>query len=389
MKHLLVTLAVALCSLSLLGQQNIDSLAIAIAANSPSIQATALQGTSEAEAVRAENILSDPSADFEGLWGNRLTGNKYTAGISQQFKLPPAYSSRRKLADAMQTATEANVRTAMLSSANQAAQLLTQIAFDRKIVSLQDSVAIVASNRMEILDSMLKRGETTRLELHKAKVERMNALGGLQATKRRIAAAIQSLAALSGDPHLQVGELLPPDTSEPPLVWEAYRKRYLDTNPYTESAMAERSVATGRLNVIKADRWPEISLGYIYNNEMGEHFHGMSVGVTIPVYSRKKQKAAAQIASQSVLAEEHAALNEVLADMKLAHDEAMSLWAELVEWRKLISDDNDLALIDRMEQVGRITRPDALAEISYMLGQRVTMLSTERDYATALVRLRR
>ena len=140
---------------------------------------------------------------------------------------------------------------------------------------------------------------------------------------------------------------------------------------------------------MNAERWPSLSLGYLFNNEMGEKFHGLSVSVTLPVYSRANQAKAARLSAEQLLVSDEVASNATLSAMQRAYADALSLWDEITMMRKLLSDDADLKLVQRMQQVQRINTPDALLETIEMLRSRLTLRQAERDYAIAIATLTR
>ncbi|MDE7024790.1 MAG: TolC family protein [Paramuribaculum sp.] len=388
-RFLILTIITAAMSASAHAHTDIDSLATAIAASSPEVRLSRISGEAEARSIKAENTLANPSAEFEHLWGSRTIGNKYTVGISQEFQLPMAYGSRSRLASAVEAQASARSSAYEYNARLQAKTLLITIAFDRDILSMYDSIASLAALRTSVMDTMLHRGVVTRLDYHKAAMSELSERRNLESARRELAGAEQALAALAGVPEVTVGHINSPEVSNPPMPWQAYEDAYNISNPYPALLSASRSVASRRLDAVNAERWPSLSLGYLFNNEMGEKFHGLSVSVTLPVYSRANQAKAARLSAEQLLVSDEVASNATLSAMQRAYADALSLWDEITMMRKLLSDDADLKLVQRMQQVQRINTPDALLETIEMLRSRLTLRQAERDYAIAIATLTR
>ena len=135
-----------------------------------------------------------------------------------------------------------------------------------------------------------------------------------------------------------------------------------------------------------------MSLGYIHNVEIGEHFNGLKVGVTLPVFSTRKLKQAAQAKALAATyeADEYAVSR---------HAELMSQYAVAVKLRKSLENyneifyadgsDNYLALLKKSYDGGQMTLIYYLYEVNYYIEVRMAYLSLLNDYNRSLISLNR
>lgn len=367
----------------------IDSLAVAIASASPELRIRQASGLSQAFEIKSENALADPEAEMEHVWGSRHVGNKFSFSLSQQFQLPMAYRSRSRLAQAVRRQSDAETDALRSDLTLQAKKLLLSLAFDRRICSLRDSIASVAARRASLMEGMLNRGLVTRLDLHKASLEAVECRRNLEADCRLIAETERALSLLSGGSDFSSVQLDIPSSPSAPLPLSVYEDCYRRFSPYVAVVRAGQESSMRRLGLLRADRWPLLSAGYVYQSELGDRFHGFSLSLTLPVYSRKNRLKAAHLAASQLFMTDSIAQSSALADMRQAYSDAVSLWSEIALLREIVRDDADIRLIDRMQQVGSITSPDYLAELIAMLSSRVTLLLTERDYLQAIAVLSR
>lgn len=368
---------------------SIDSLAVAIANANPDLRSRQASGLSEALDIRSENTLADPEAEMERLWGDRHVGNKFSFGLSQQFQLPMAYRSRNRLAEAVSRQSEAEAAALRSDLTLQAKKLLLSLVFDRSICVLRDSVVAVAQRRVSLMEDMLNRGLVTRLDFHKARLEAVECRRNLEADRRLVAETERALSLLAGGSDFSSVLFALPSDPSAPLPWSVYEDFYNRFSPYPAMMRAGQETAQRRQGVIRADRWPLVSAGYMYQNEMGDRFHGFSLSMTLPVYSRKNRVRAAELAASQICLTDSVAQSSALTEMKQAYSDAISLWSEISLLQEIVREDADIRLIDRMQQVGTITSPDYLAELIAMLTSRVTLLQTERDYLQAIAVLSR
>ena len=290
--------ALALFSLSAAATP-IDSIANSIV----SVQSDIIRfnGMAEAEAVRSENVLPDPQAELEHLWGTNLNGNKLTIGVSQEFELPMAYRSRSRLASALTARAQAQADVKKAEVRYQARQLLIRIAYGQQIASRYDSSAVASGRRVLLLQGLLDKGEITRLDFYKARKEWLSALRSAELQRRDLTALQGELAALNNGIPVDCSHITLPEAA-PLLPWSAYEEQCKALDPQNALTAADRLANKCQTSVVRATRWPSLSLGYIYNCEIGDKFHGFNVGLSLPFYSRKSKQKATLWPRQQLLA---------------------------------------------------------------------------------------
>ncbi|MCM1111541.1 MAG: TolC family protein [Clostridium sp.] len=368
----------------------IDRLAAEIAMCSPELRGAALSGAAEAADIEASNRLADPEAEMEQLWGLHHVGQKFTAGISQEFNLPNLYRSRSRLASALVSETEARQQGLFIEKRLEAKSLIIRLSYALRILETRQELTRLATEADLVCDSMYQTGHATRLDLYKSRSALVDARRSEEETLRLCFELKEQLARLNGGQTVRTSEIpVPERLPEAPEEWERYQSDYDTRSP--QSLISERTTATTlmRKKVLNAERWPTFSLGYSYNGEFGDRFHGFSFAMTLPVWSRRSERRAAELNASLLSVENETAATETLSDMRLNYSLAQSLAKELGMFDRLFDGDGDIAVVERMYATGLLTRTEYLAEIISLTEARATRLETERDYALALASLNR
>lgn len=384
--YLLLSLSL-ISSLTARSSESIDSLANDIAMRSVGIESLRLENQRNIAEVNQQRQLADPEVDGECLWGSDVNGNKFSIGITQEFQLPGYYTSRTKLVRAIGNYASIQERAAVIDKRLEAKKALINYIYAVKIEALRDSIAKIWSGFANVTANQLSKGESTRIDLYKARLGAVEARRNAENARRTISEASNALAQLNNGEPLNIGELPSLPELKKVMDWSVYESEFNNNSPAVALLNSRRELLGRERAVIKAERWPAISLGYGFNNELGDKFHGIRFGITLPVYSRKIKHRIAEYNYQQATAESDVESATALSDMRSAYDLATSLWTEIELLRDLLDDDNDIKLLQRMEQLKTISRSDYMLELSEMMAARAAYLETERDYALAMASL--
>ena len=137
---------------------------------------------------------------------------------------------------------------------------------------------------------------------------------------------------------------------------------------------------------------PSLSVGYIHNVEIGDHFNGFSVGMSLPFFSNRHRKAQAlaelEASESNRLAAELEISRRVIADYTAAKnlDKRISQYAPLFPAG---AKDDYLDLLRKSFDGGQMTLIMYLYEINYYTEARSAYITLLHDRATAMLSLSR
>lgn len=389
--HIIYTLALAILPLSLTAENSFDSVVSEILSNNPTLASRRASVEAETLTIKAENNLSDPEVEFEHQWGARDVGNKWTVSVSQSFDWPGVYRSRAKVSDAqsqafrlLYLAEESDLRLRVQSTLADYIAARNQLALATEI---SDNLAIIADK----IALAFEHGEATILDRRKIDFERVDAANKADAAQSLVESLKYELLTLNGGKYIALDEL-----NDFPAIAFKSEEYYLDRHEASDPALLAETYLTeaARQSVSAASRnaLPGFSLGYIHNVELGDHFNGLKVGVTLPIFSNRHRKAAAveEARSRAISADQTALTvhNRVLTD----YAKARVLANRLSEYDSLFPDGQSsdyLELLRKSYEGGQMSLIVYLYEINYYTEARSRLIELKLEQTTTLLFLSR
>ncbi|MDE7426649.1 MAG: TolC family protein [Muribaculaceae bacterium] len=359
----------------------ISGLMQAAELNSTTLRANRASLSALEASERTSTNYEDPEIEFEHLWGSKsVGGNKLTAGISQEFRLPGVYSARK-------AAAEKRVGKARWEYLLNAADVRNQIRnlccdvitanAELSILSQQDSAFMVME---QILTKQLEARDVTILDVSKIKLERAQLKISICQASNNKEQAMEALAFM---------------TSKSPLLYELTSVKELPTCDFytidAYTAAVEESLANGLGEALisvaaaekaqsRRDNIPGLKLGYVFNREMGETFNGLSASMSIPLFSnRGKSRIADENLSQATI-EAQAITTQLLSDIKQTYSQAENFKTVISQYQRAIEESNYQQTLLKAYNGRQISLVSYLQEINYYLESLLTLNNLRADY---------
>lgn len=209
------------------------------------------------------------------------SGRVETVGLAQPIELPGLRSSRRSMADAGVSASEAALRQTRL-------ELRSRIKLSFfEALRRQDEAGVAAENRalLYLLRNRVKLkvevGESPRYELIKAEAEALAADNAFRSAQLRVNQAKSVLRGLIGAPldGIELAHEPTANTEAPPL--ETLEQELLAQHPQLRLVEAETRRAQARIDMERAARLPQPTLKL--NTERNPDARQWMVGVALPL----------------------------------------------------------------------------------------------------------
>ena len=334
--------------------------------------------------ARSENQLADPEFGFDHYWSRPNVGRKYTLQVSQSFDWPGLYGKRSRYASAVKLSGEASLMADRAERASELRALIIDYAYYRELSILTSIQARLYESIALTMEQEVDSGNVTQIDLNKARLEAMSAKRRQRQAEQGYQEALSSLVAANGGRALPLDRLnriaLPAPADLRPLAY------YVEAAAQAPAIAAKRQQAAASaagLSVAKAGRLPQFSLGYAYNNEFGDNFHGITGSVTLPVYSRRSQVAAAEERRQALTADLDAASAVVTADVEAAYRRAERLSSEIAQQEAVLGQNSIVPLLTEQLEAGVITALDSSREADFQLSYQAEQLETRYEFAQA------
>lgn len=354
---------------------------------SPTLQASEARMKAELEGLKADNTLPDPEVEFERLWRSGEGENRWSAGLSQEIGWPGAYSARGEAAQSLNHAQNALMEKEIINERLRASQLIVEIiAANKEIGVLSEINASMQRLREQYLRAW-EHGETTILDVNKIKIEAVRAATALEAARNRLRSSTAELQSMSSSGT--TAPAVPADLDFPheTLAGIDNYLTALESSPELESLRRMADAAHSSVAVAKSTRYPGVSLGYRHAYEDGSHFNGFSIGLSLPVWSRKhtaESAVATELAARLDLTARSVALETQL---RADHANASSLREQMQELGPVVDGVNNLTLLRKALDGGELSLLSYLQEVNYFLQARLDYLSLNKEYTLIALKL--
>ena len=354
-----------------------------------SLKSEHLRLNASIEEMKADNMLADPEVEFERLWHNGGGDNRWSLGVSQSFDWPGLYSARRRAINARSAAAAAISDDARRQCRRQVAQLLIELITTGKEISTLTEIHSSMLLLQEKYQRAWEMGETTILDVNKLKIEAIRSATRLEEARsnyRTLEAELRGMAETnSGGTDLSFTEL-----QDLPMLELHSMEEYLDgmeSSPEIKALNLMSQAADAASSVSKASMWPGFSIGYAHAYEDGSHFNGLTVGMSLPIYSRRHLKRSAEAEAMAAHFDAVARTNELSASLRADYTNALSLKEQMDQYGPILDGFNHLTLLRKALDGGELTLLQYIQETNYFVEARLDYLTIAREYAATMVSL--
>ena len=378
-------MAALACHFFAIGSE-IDRTVAAIVERNPALAAGRARLEAEMAAARADNVLPGLEVDFDYKFGSHE--NKWGAGVSQSFDWPGVYSARRKANSARASAFTQLYRADYLERALEAKQLLLNLARARMTLDVVAEAQANVARLQDLYNFAFERGETTVLEVRKLRLQAFELACRRAEAEADLESIAASLAAINGGEAINVdfGGVIPSDA----LGSEAgYLEQLKANDPAVAAQLSLGEVAQREVAVARRSALPSFSLGYVYENEGGDSFHGFSVGIGLPTWSNSAR--VASVRAQKLAADSDA-LDYTLrmrATISADYAAAVRLGARLEAARADFENDSYPRLLEKALDGGRINLLEYLREYNDYLDAKSAYIDIQYRYSSLVAGLNR
>lgn len=361
-------------------------------------QAESATLAAEKSELNAEVAPSDPEVDFEYLWpSSGGEANRWSAGISQELPDFRKMSATRRVIRAIDSLDIIQRRAAASEATYEAEQrLINLIGARRELMMLQE----IHENFDSLIVSYTRaweKGEVTILDLNKIKIEHARASAADRDAQGKVGALTAEIVALSGG-DISADELVSlvdypmyhlPESGHGCRPEDGMMEKVVRDSPQFKVLAAQEKVAAEKSGLASKERFPKLTLGYVHAYEGGNHFNGLSAGLTLPVFSRKSSKLAAEAEEYAVKSGNMMKTQEMIATANADCARAHTLQRQLAMLGPAVENTNNIRLLKMALEGGEISLLEYLQETSYFVDAAREYNAARLEYALILASLAR
>ena len=381
--HLIIS-----AGISAKAQTGYDAVISQIETNNTTLAALRQQTEADKIGNRTGLMPANPEVEFNYLWGNPSPiGTRTDINIKQTFDFPTAYAHRSKIASLQNENAELAYKAERINILSKARQTCIELAY---YSALTNEYALRLKNAEYIAEAYktkLERGETNILEHNKAQLNLSSVQAETARTETEQKALLSELKQLNGGNEIQDLKFNNQDLKLPDNFEEWYAT--VETqNPILIYVRGQMEVGKEEIKLNRAMGLPGFSAGYMSEKVVGQHFQGITAGVSIPLWENKNR---VRRATAQVQAAEYA-LNDVKIQfynrLQMHYHKAVALLQNAQTLRQSLDNHNNEPLLKKSLEAGEISLLTYLLEIEFYYEAINKVLEAERDFELAVSELR-
>ncbi|OJV38827.1 MAG: hypothetical protein BGO33_13365 [Bacteroidia bacterium 43-41] len=382
MKKTAIKLLIFLIPVLSYAQSGYDPILQSIEKNNTTLSALREQTEAQKVGNKTGIFLPNPEVMFNYLWSNPKTvGNRTDVSVTQSFDFPTAYGYKRDIADLQNSnaeyAYEWEKLKLLLSAKNKVIELIFYNAMINEYAVRRENAEKIANT----YKSRLEKGDANILEVNKAQLNLTKIETEMTSLEAERIALISELKRMNGGNEIFVEQN---EFIISPLP-DNFDSWYSDTKiPMLNYMKGQIDIAEEQVKLARALSLPKFNIGYMSEKIIGEHFQGVTVGVSIPLWENKNSQkfAKARMKTTQVMLDDSKV--QFYNNLQRLYLKASALEKNLDKFKQSISTSRNDTLLKIALDKGEISLLDYLLEIGHYYDAVIKILETERDYELAV-----
>lgn len=383
--------AIAFVSMTFASEaQNPESVVLAsVEKNNPELQALRKRTESEKYGFKVERMVEAPEVGFNYLWGSPADiGTRKDISVTQSIDIATISGTKGKISKSESELSDMQFNVRRQEILLQAKLLYINIIYCNA-VGAELERRLERSEKVEsVYRDMQVRGETDMIEVNKAHLAYLAQRNALARNKMEAEGFRLELQRLNGGEPLEINDLSYARRDMLPADFDTWYKEVADRSPEIRAARQNVKVNEAVARGIKMSSCPTITAGYMAELVKGSNFRGLTLGLSIPLWSARSKTRQANLSCEAAELE--------VKDVESAQYSALRSLYEKASGLKDLSDelalslavsDEAMSMTEKKFREGEISLMDSIMELSLYYSVVDESLAASRDYDLALAEL--
>lgn len=346
----------------------------------------------QTDATKADNnvglTLADPEVGFNYLWGSpNDVGQRKDITVTQHFDYATVFGLKRRGAKSRNELAEVEYEQAKMLLQREALMTLTDIAAANEKVKEQEARIANAEMISAMMKKKMDAGDANKIEMNKILLD-------LAKYKAEHSEAVMERDALLSDVIFM--QMMDDDvkTCLCALTIDEV-KEYASTLGCTtmlqieqEKAQKEESAADADLRLARSASLPELTAGYMSELTHDEKFRGVTLGISIPLWSNRGNVAKAKQQKISLIAEREEAIANIQAQRNAAVTRLKHLSQFVDEMESLLKTASSESLLLKALTEGEISIIDFVSDREAYYDIRSRLLDAKSEQVKLLLEIK-
>lgn len=369
------------------GHDSIESVLQEIEGNNTKLEAL----RQSAEAQKLENrtglMLDDPEIGFSYLWGGPAAiGNRQDVSVTQSFDFGTVSGLKSKVAAQKNELVEWQYKADRMNILLEAKLLCIDLVYWNALIESLEARLANAETIAESQRKRLEHGEGSILEYNNITLDLASVRNEVMRAGAERDAVLSQLGRLNGGNRIEFrGNGY--DSAEFPASFEAWYSEAEAKNPVLAYVRGEIELSRKELSLSRTGNLPSLSVGYMGEFTLGQRYQGVSLGISVPLWSNARRVRQAKAAVQAAQARESDAKQQFYSLLETQYLRASALKSVAENSRETLELSDNSALLKKAMESGEISVPDYLVGLNLYYDALKQTLEAERDYQRAYAEL--
>lgn len=388
MKRHLFLIAFLAAYMAAPAQESVGNILEMVAKDSPRLKAAS-------EATRADQAdnarirsLEAPEFEVGVLWGNDNVGNRNDISITQSFDLATLSGKKGNLATALDLQSSLRYQAELTDVIYDARILLSDIVYYNNLIETLTSYQSAMEVLLNKTERSLMAGEATAMDMGKVRLQLSSARTATSKAVTERTALIESLRTISGHSDVDFTGFSF-ECDKPSGDIDSWLNAVVENNPimlYAESRVRSDEL---QLDIDKMAWAPKLDVGYMAELARDEKYRGVTVGVSIPLWSNAQNVRRSRAVVSQARADGEWQRQELMTRATNAWNRAHTLDRIASESQTALEQSDTRALLDRALESGELSVLDYLLELGMYYDAVKENLKVQQEYHHALSDLAR
>lgn len=363
----------------MVSQDHIDEVLAEVEKNNTALAALRQHTDAEKLANKTGIYLENPEVGFNYLWGSPTSmGNRMDVSISQSFDFPTVYKYQNQISELRNDQAELEYLKQKQHIMLETRMLLFDI-IHLNALEVEYGERLSHANRIAAsVKSRFEAGDISILEHNKAQLNLLSTSKELKFIEIERDGLLTELAALNGGDAIGIEKNSFP-IPDIPGDFELWYEEAQALNPILNWLKQEIDVSQNQAKLNSAKGLPKFQAGYMSEGLTGDKFHGLTLGISIPLWENKnsvKYAKANSLAVESVAADQKI---QFYNQLKRLHEKAVLLQENTYDYRASLEMYDNSELLGKAFDEGEINLMEYMLELGIFYESYVRALEIERD----------
>lgn len=368
-------------------QNSIDNVLSEIEHNNTTIQALRQNVDAEKIANKTGIMPSNPEIEYGYLWGTPSSiGNRTDINVTQSFDFPSVYIWRGQIANVLNSKVEYEYQSKIREIRLKVSEICIDLIYCN---ALKEEYKRRLEHAKRIADSYKKKyevGNANILDFNKAQIYLLDASREVENNDVERKSLLAELESLNGGKSIEFTDTVFLNSTVNPDFNQWYTQAE-QNNPALIALKQQVEVSQREIRLSRALSLPKFRAGYMSEKVVGEHFQGITIGLSIPLWENGNTVKYAKAKLSAYQTIENDSKLKYYNHLMMLHQKALGMQVSADDYRSKLSNLSHTTLLQKALDKGEISLVEYLYELSFYYDSYEKLLVMERDLNRVVVEM--